>query len=107
MRYVFDLDGTLCQTEGMDYADAQPDKIMIALLNGLHDAGHTIIIDTARGSGTGTDWQEATANQLRGWGVKYHELRTGVKIPADMYIDDRALTPGMFRLLARLGRRFG
>lgn len=106
MRYVFDLDGTLCRTEGMDYTDAMPDEIMIGLLNALHDAGHTIIIDTARGSGAGEKWHLRTATQLNEWGVRYHTLRTGVKIPADVYVDDRALSPGMFRLMARFDRRF-
>lgn len=97
MTYVFDLDGTLCQTEGMDYMGATADEEMIAKVNALYDGGHTIIIDTARGSGTGENCGEATANQLRGWGVKYHEVRTGMKIPADVYVDDRAMTIKEFK----------
>ena len=96
MRYVFDLDGTLCKTEGVEYSEAVPDREMVALVNALYDGGHTIIIDTARGSGTGEKWHLRTATQLNEWGVRYHTLRTGVKIPADVYVDDRGLRPTEF-----------
>jgi hypothetical protein len=33
---------------------------------------------------------------LRGWGVKFHEVRTGVKLPGDFYIDDKAVTDREF-----------
>lgn len=94
MTYCFDLDGTLCFTDGMDYEHAQPNTPIIERVNRLHDAGHRIVIDTARGSGSGEDWTERTARQLLVWGVKYHELRCGVKIPADIYVDDRAINAG-------------
>ena len=44
MIYVFDLDGTICLTEGRDYAEAVPLAERIAAVNALFDAGHTIII---------------------------------------------------------------
>lgn len=90
MRYGFDLDGTLCYTVGQDYANATPRMDVIARVNELYDQGHHITIDTARGSGTGLDWHARTATQLRSWGVKYHLLRTGVKIAFDRYIGDEA-----------------
>jgi histidinol phosphatase-like enzyme len=94
--YVFDLDGTLCQTTGRNYAAAAPIPERIALVNRLYHAGARILIDSARGSGTGRDWQQATVEQLRGWGVKFHEVRTGVKLPGDFYIDDKAVTDREF-----------
>ena len=91
MIYVFDLDGTLCRTAGTDYMGAKPYPERIARVNELHRDGHTIIIDTARGSGTGEGWKARTAEQLARWGVKHHTLRCGVKFPADVYIDDKAM----------------
>ena len=61
-------------------------------VNDLYDAGHTIIIDTARGSGAtrGKDWTDITLKQLEAWEVQYHDLRVGVKFSADVYVDDKA-----------------
>jgi hypothetical protein len=94
--YVFDLDGTLCDTRGRNYADAIPSRDRIAHVNRLHDAGARILIDSARGSVTGENWQERTEAQLAAWGVSYDRLRTGVKFFGDLYIDDKAITSGMF-----------
>ena len=90
MIYVFDLDGTLCETDGMNYPAATPKRARIQVVNDLFESGHWIVIDTARGSGTKDDWHELTVIQLREWGVKYHELRTGHKIFGHIYVDDRA-----------------
>lgn len=90
MTYCFDLDGTLCYTNGMDYLSATPNWRMIERVNRLYDGGNRIVIDTARGSGTGDDWTHRTEQQIQSWGLQYHELRCGVKFPADVYVDDRA-----------------
>ena len=87
--YCFDLDGTLCETDGMDYEAARPIWRRIERVNVLYERGHHITIDTARGPGTGEDWYQATAVQLARWGVQYDELRVGEKPVADEYIDDR------------------
>ena len=92
MIYCFDLDGTLCSQQDLDYENALPFIKRVKHVNDLYDDGHTIIIDTARGSGAtkGKDWTEITEKQLEAWGVKYHDLRAGVKFSADVYIDDKA-----------------
>ena len=92
MIYVFDLDGTLC-THDPDgkLSRVEPYKERIEMVNKLYDEGHDIIIDTARGYKTGINWRELTEKQLKDWGVKYHMLRTGVKIYADYYIDDKGI----------------
>ena len=92
MIYCFDLDGTLCSQQDLDYENALPFVKRVKHVNDLYDDGHTIIIDTARGSGAtkGKDWTEITEKQLEAWGVKYHDLRVGVKFSADVYIDDKA-----------------
>ena len=64
----------------------------IEIVNKLYDSGNYIIIDSARGSGTGKYWTKATADQLQRWGVRYHKVRCGHKFAADHYIDDKALS---------------
>ena len=96
MIYQFDLDNTLCETESkdgqIDYMGAPPFMDRIAMVNKLYDDGHTIYIETARGSGSGKDWYAKTKEQLDGWGLKYHKLRTGVKFPADVFVDDKGIS---------------
>lgn len=95
-RYVFDLDNTLCVVQKAEmgrwlYLEALPIKDRIEKVNKLFDEGNYIIIDTARGSYSKKNWYEDTYNQLVSFGLKFHELRTGVKIYADYYIDDKAI----------------
>jgi quercetin dioxygenase-like cupin family protein len=89
--YCFDMDGTFCtqRPEG-DYTRAIPFPKIIEKMGALYNSGHTIKIFTARGTTTGIDWRSVTENQLKEWGVKYHELILG-KPDADIFIDDRAL----------------
>lgn len=93
MRYVFDLDGTLCQTDHLGYASAEPIPDAIEAVNALWEAGHRIVIDSSRGWGANRDYMDLTRRQLEEWGVKYHALRCGVKIPADRYVDSKAVRP--------------
>src|SRR6266446_5866373 len=98
--YVIDLDGTICDTkrgeDGWLYLQAIPYVDRIEKINGLYDAGHTIIIETARGCGSGRDWYADTSEQLKKFGLKYHTLRTGVKFGADFFVDDRAINSDDF-----------
>jgi hypothetical protein len=97
MIYCFDLDETLCnwhitpEFPNGRAQDCTPKKDRIEQVNNLYDEGNTIIIETARGSRTGIDQFLMTKNQLEEWGVKYHQLRTGVKFYADVYVDDRGI----------------
>ena len=107
MIYVFDIDGTictkLCENKGQDYRDALPSKNRIKQINSLYDAGHTIILLTARGMGRSNNNQteahamffDLTRAQLKKWGIKYHELFLG-KPAADFYIDDKGINDGDF-----------
>jgi histidinol phosphatase-like enzyme len=90
MIYVIDIDGTLCQTPETDYSRSVPDAGAIRLVNQLYDAGHTIKVFTGRGSRSGKDWKDFTAQQLTAWGLKYHELIMG-KPAGDIFIDDKAV----------------
>lgn len=88
--YVFDIDGTLCRTEGIAYENSIPIKEAIEAVNKLYDEGNMVRIYTARSSSPRDDWKEITEKSLRDWGVKYHSLHFG-KPYGDIYIDDRAL----------------
>ena len=97
MTYVFDLDGTICTDRGGNYEEVDPQPGVIKALRYLYSAGHTIVVDTARGSQGGQRrrrrLRKLTTQQLAEWDVPYHQLRVGVKIGADCYVDDRAVTP--------------
>ena len=102
MIYCFDLDGTICRDTQGDYRQATPYPEIVAAVNRLRCEGHQILIFTARGAGTGTDWKDVTQRQLAEWGVTYDRLHFG-KPPADVYVDDKAVNIAEFRL-AVLGR---
>jgi len=94
--YCFDLDGTLCEIKkgpkGLkEYGKALPMWDRIKKVNQLYDEGHLIKIETARGRQTDQEWEEFTKNQLAEWGLKYHVLRVGVKMHANLYIDDKGI----------------
>ena len=96
MVYCFDLDGTLCNTDGNNYKDSTPKEERIEIVNTLYDEGHTILIDTARGCVSGKNYFFFTMEQLKSWGVKFHTLRTGVKFGADIFIDDKGIRDKRF-----------
>lgn len=97
MRYCFDIDGTLCHTPNNelgkpDYVNAKPIPFMVEQVNRLYDEGNYIIIQTARGKGSGIDWTNYTKEQLDKWGYKYHELfPMFCKPTADFFIDDKGM----------------
>jgi|TARA_Y100000114_G_C11725854_1_gene310933 hypothetical protein len=96
MIYVIDLDHTLCDTKkkpngDWDYLNSIPYENRIKKVNLLWEKGNKIIIETARGCNSKRNWYLETYNQLVSWGLKFHQLRTGVKFGADYYIDDKAI----------------
>lgn len=90
MIFCFDIDGTLCDTEGSDYINSVPRQDIIDEVNRLFSEGHYIKIFTARGATSGMDLRAITASQLRWWGVNYHELIMG-KPHADVFVDDKVV----------------
>lgn len=88
-RFVFDIDGVIAELEpNNNYKLSTPNAQMINVINRLYDMGNQIILFTARGYVTGKDWSDTTKEQLKLWGVKYHELHFG-KPNADYYVDDK------------------
>ena len=98
MTICFDIDGVLCTQVDGHYDDARPNLQMIDMLNRLHDRGCRIVLHTSRFMGrAGNDPAQAenlgrqyTEQQLKGWGVRYHELWMG-KPRYDYVIDDRSV----------------
>lgn len=90
MIYYVDIDGTICNNTNGLYFDAVPFLDRIAYLNQLFDNGDQIHYWTARGSSSGIDWTELTAEQLAEWGCKYTSMSLG-KPSYDIWIDDKAM----------------
>ncbi|PXV91861.1 CMP-N-acetylneuraminic acid synthetase [Lachnotalea glycerini] len=90
--FVFDIDGVVAKLQkNLDYALSEPNEPMIEIMNQLYDYGNKIVLFTARGYVTGKDWSEITKEQMKRWGVQYHELKFG-KPNADYYVDDKMLS---------------
>jgi len=104
MKYVIDIDGTICSTEeDGDYTKAFPFMGRINQINKLYDQGDEIIYYTARGMGRGGDNTDLARNefymithmQLHAWGAKFHGLILG-KPSGDLYIDDKGVNADEF-----------
>lgn len=96
MIYCFDLDNTLCYTNGNDYNSSVPDYDMINRVNYLYNSGNEVVIFTARGMTTCkgdshlvyNKYFELTKKQLDDWGVLYNRI-TLAKPSFDIFIDDK------------------
>ena len=89
MIIYVDIDGTICTNTDGNYDKAEPFLDRINEINRLHKEGNKIILFTARGTGTGINWEDLTKTQLKNWNVSYDDLLFG-KPEADVYIDDKA-----------------
>lgn len=107
-RYVFDLDGTICEEKDKKlpyehYKFVKPIPEMIEYINKLYDDGNYIIISTARHMGTtngnigliNARVGKITLDWLENNNVKYHEISFG-KPYADFYVDDKSTSIGTF-----------
>jgi hypothetical protein len=103
MIYIFDLDGTLCSDSSGQYDMALPIQERIDKVNDLFSEGNRIVIFTARGMGSSEGnqnlakekWMDFTSEQLKKWGLNYHELILG-KPSGDLYIDDKGISDNHF-----------
>lgn len=99
MRIVIDLDGTICpiRQDPQQYSELLPLDGAVERIQALKDAGHYIIISTARNmatcnSNTGRVLKnvgKVTLDWLEKFNIQYDEIFFG-KPNADIYIDDRA-----------------
>jgi len=105
MKYVIDIDGTICTITDGNYENAEPLYDRIEHINRLYDEGNTIIYFTARGMNTYYNnvslaqdkWFNFTKKQLEKWNAKYHNLILG-KPSGDLYIDDKGIRANDFFL---------
>jgi hypothetical protein len=102
MILSIDLDGTLCTEEKtFERALAKPIPGASEALQKLIDAGHTVVIYSAR------SWSELRMTEawLKDNGMPYHGLHLGKPV-ADFFIDDRAVSfTGWDNTLHELERR--
>tara|TARA_B100000131_G_scaffold318971_1_gene363901 strand:- start:247 stop:582 length:336 start_codon:yes stop_codon:yes gene_type:complete len=95
--YVFDIDGTICTLTDGDYAKSEPIQSRIDTVNRLYAENNKIVFQTARGMGRTQNnselaikmFHDFTYNQLKSWGVNFHELFLG-KPAGDIYVDDKS-----------------
>ena len=89
MKYMVDIDGTICYNSNSEYVLIEPDVQRIQHFNRLYNEGNEIHYWTARGGTTGKDWSELTKDQFAEWGVLYTTLSFR-KPHYDIWIDDKA-----------------
>lgn len=89
MKYIIDIDNTICNTENSDYENSQPITENIHHVNSLYDLGHEIVYWTARGGNSGIDHSELTKKQLAEWGCKYTDVMFNKPV-YDIWVDDKA-----------------
>jgi capsule biosynthesis phosphatase len=99
MKIVIDIDGTICPIKNTDedYADLQPLPNAVEKIQSLKDAGHYIILNTARNMATQggnlgkimKNVGKTTLDWLEKHKIPYDEIYFG-KPNAHVYIDDRA-----------------
>jgi len=97
-RIIIDLDGTICpiKAPGQSYADLLPLAGAAERIRALREAGHYVVIVTARNMATcesnvGKVMKNVgrlTLNWLEAHGIEYDEIYFG-KPNGDLYIDDR------------------
>jgi len=107
MTFLFDVDNTICTTNGTDYINAKPIPEMVDIIRDLYGMGHTIYFITGRGFMGGVSRTQTalrmTRKQLDEWGVPFHGLYS--KPAADLFVDDKAVNVSDFRLvIGLLGR---
>ena len=100
LRICIDLDGTICHLRrpGQSYSDVLPKPGAKEMIDILHAAGHTIIINTARNMATSghnigkamKNVGQITFDWLKKYEIHYDEIFFG-KPNADITIDDRVI----------------
>jgi|LULM01.1.fsa_nt_gb glycerol-3-phosphate cytidylyltransferase len=97
MIYCFDIDGTICsERPDNNYNFVEPHEEVIFQINSLYDSGNKIILFTHRHL-TWPNQEKFTREQLKKWGVKYHELIYNKKPQYDVFIDSKAMNSFVWR----------
>jgi hypothetical protein len=94
----FDIDNTICFTNKLkEYQKSKKNTAAIKIVNDLYDSGYYIKLYTARGMDRYKSdlkkihkvFYNFTSDQLKKWGVRYHELILG-KISYNLFVDDKS-----------------
>lgn len=89
MILYIDIDNTICETQGLDYANSKPWEDKIKKINTLYETNY-IVYWTSRGVGSKQNLYDITKKQLDSWGCLYHELRCDKPV-YDLFIDDKTI----------------
>lgn len=101
---MVDLDDTLSFTTNRNFDNAHCDQGVVEKLRELKAMGWTIVIQTARGQlscngdhlAADLKYRKSVETWLRNHNVPYHELTFNKRL-AQLYIDDKAMTPWDFK----------
>jgi hypothetical protein len=94
----FDIDNTICFTNKLkEYQKSKKNTAAIKIVNDLYNSGYYIKLYTARGMDRYKSdlkkihkvFYNFTSDQLKKWGVRYHELILG-KISYNLFVDDKS-----------------
>lgn len=81
MIYIVDVDGTICDSDQLDFKHAVPCFERIEEINELYEQGHTIIYWATRPK---KEWKDVTHSQLSAWGCKYDVVIFGRHLPTEV-----------------------
>ena len=95
MKYMVDIDQTICYNSNSEYEFSEPDVQRIQHFNKLYNEGNEIHYWTARGAISGKNWDDLTIEQLNKWRVSYTSINMG-KPHYDIWVDDKAHNANMF-----------
>src|SRR5574340_470722 len=88
LTVAVDIDGILTnETEGWNYHLRTPNQKNIDAVNALYDAGHLVILYSARH----VEDMEATKEWMEKHGVRHHAITLG-KMHYDVMIDDKTFS---------------
>lgn len=111
-RIVIDVDGTLAsvKAEGQDYADLEPNAVVLETLRRYREEGFYIVVNSSRNMRTYQNnlglLQANTLPKLIDWlkkhEVPYDEVHVGKPWCgfAGFYVDDKAIRPDEFASLS-------
>ncbi|MAZ12308.1 MAG: hypothetical protein CMO71_05780 [Verrucomicrobiales bacterium] len=90
-----DIDETICNTPSCrNYERAVPNMSNIDKINKL-SVNNEIVYWTARGTGSGINWEKVTIEQFENWGVKCQSLKFNKPV-YDIFIDDKNVESKLF-----------
>ncbi len=81
MIYIVDVDGTICDSDRVNFSSAVARFNKIGEINKLYQQGHTIIYWATRSK---KEWKHVTHSQLAAWGCEYDVVIFGQHLPNEV-----------------------